>query len=1723
MTGDLLIGQSPISGATLTDVTSQGFTVTWFGEPHLEPVIEIYEDSGSTSNLSEFLEFDYFPVHSGFSGSHDNLDRFLSKEDLREIMMQSGIYRVRVTKCLANTDYHFAVHLSSIDSSVEFPESELLTVHTMATELFVDEAVTLEVFVETPTSQSNPMGWLLVLTTPEAQYPVSGIVGDGSIINGSFVSVANLYDTNLSNWDPSGLRSFDLKVYSAAGETEISHQFNHDFSGGLFTSSSVQMSVTDNVDQDGDGVFSDLDPDDNNASLCGDSDLDGCDDCSNGSYDPFNDGEDSDGDGICNTLDSDSSNPFLCLDTDSDGCNDCSTGIFNPSNDGDDFDGDGICDVNDPDDDNDGVADDQDLDRFDAFSCIDSDFDGCDDCSLVGFASPLNDGEDSDADGLCNTLDEDDDGDAVPDSEDDDPLNRFVCADLDFDGCDDCSSGSFDPQNDGFDTDGDGICNIGDSDDDDDGIPDDCDSSGTNMDCNSNGILDSCESDFDSDGFIDDCDSDIDGDNVANNQDSNPTNNFICSDIDADGCDDCFSGTFNPNEDGFDPDGDGICNTADGGDTTPPIAVCQTTVVNLGVNGIATVLAIELDGGSSDDSTPSSLLTFSISESEFTCADVGLNSVTLTVIDHSGNSSECLATVQVIDSIEPHFVEENLADLVLYPQPNLCSVPFANVDLPLVTALDNCGGPVIIQHDAPNTIVADTLVSFLATDSNGNSTQVPLTLNLIVVDNQGPQIATEAINLTVDAVGCSISSSLISFPNVVAIDNCDGTIAAVLQPMQAVFDIGTNFFEYIATDSSGLRDNLVGTLLVVEHVDPVVNISSLVEIVGDGTGLLQVVDYQFPSEPFADNCTPLTSLVSTVTNSLPPNCIASNSGISGFFPYGDSAIDWSVIDESGNEIQFQQILRILLPPELDCDLDGVPDPYEIEQGLETDCDADGLLDSCSLAWGCNLDSNNNGVPDQCECRLELQSNYDPITGYFSITWNGGEYLSDLVIIKEVLDGTGTSVSSFAFTGSVFVDENLSCYESTRYTVVRECNPLFPSSEQRVSLFDLVSFDDSDEMSVAIDGEHVLMSRFDESVVYLFGLNSDLGEYTLLQVFSSPSATVGDGFGFSLEIQQSNRIVIGAPFGELNSGGVYVFNYDSSTNSYDSTPSYLPNPSATSTTGDQFGASVSVGGSTIAIGAPFDDQQAEDAGAIYVFEFDGSEFSLQSKLVSFDGEPGDKIGFSGVEIDDGFLLAGSPDHMSQTGAAYLFSSTDSWLSWELETLSNPNIEIGDLFGSAVALGSKNGAPIAVIGACGYGPNVEGATYSFNSQPDGTWLSSQLPQPLASQFGVSLEAGCSLSLSGEALIVGTKAEMALSYRFVCGGWYQPALLFPEVSSSTFGQKVALTDGVALVADSATDQLYIFEPNPLLFNESISSITYHRDEIHPEAGQFEFQLNTIGAQGTDYVVYQGGSPTQIDVVTSISQYDSSCGFANTHGFSVAVNHPVGISGLSVTDVQVLSIVSGNTQPDYVAVFLDNELVLTPDTGWGVGVLYSFEAQQGSGDQIPFDTVQFSEFGTDVVQATYEASCDQFPTAGGSVELTFQELMPTVVSEPLSNLVLVGSLGNLPINTLDFDPDLIINVSVDDSTPLFVRGDCSANGTLNIQDAVLQLNYLFSGTSISCQDACDVNDDGSLDLVDPMFELLFIMGIGGTPPLPFEECGIDPTNDQLNCNSFPGCQSGC
>ncbi len=86
-------------------------------------------------------------------------------------------------------------------------------------------------------------------------------------------------------------------------------------------------------------------------------------------------------------------------------------------------------------------------------------------------------------------------------------------------------------------------------------------------------------------------------------------------------------------------------------DETPPTAVCQTGIaLILPLSGFVVPDPFSFGVGSSDACSPASGLTYSISPDTFTCQTLGLQPLTLTVQDTSGNSAACNTFVLIKDN-----------------------------------------------------------------------------------------------------------------------------------------------------------------------------------------------------------------------------------------------------------------------------------------------------------------------------------------------------------------------------------------------------------------------------------------------------------------------------------------------------------------------------------------------------------------------------------------------------------------------------------------------------------------------------------------------------------------------------------------------------------------------------------------------------------------------------------------------------------------------------------------------------------------------------------------------------------------------------------------------------------------------------------------------------------------------------------------------------------------
>ena len=102
-------------------------------------------------------------------------------------------------------------------------------------------------------------------------------------------------------------------------------------------------------------------------------------------------------------------------------------------------------------------------------------------------------------------------------------------------------------------------------------------------------------------------------------------------------------------------------------------------------------------------------------------------------------------------------------------------------------------------------------------------------------------------------------------------------------------------------------------------------------------------------------------------------------------------------------------------------------------------------------------------------------------------------------------------------------------------------------------------------------------------------------------------------------------------------------------------------------------------------------------------------------------------------------------------------------------------------------------------------------------------------------------------------------------------------------------------------------------------------------------------------------------------------------------------------------------------------------------------------------------------------------------------------------------------------------------DETDVFSRGDGNGDGSLELTDGIIVLNYLFTGGDApGCMEAADSDNDGQISLTDAVLILSYLFQGGNAPALPGPpgvNTGCGPDTDvpgspgDLGCDSYAGC----
>jgi len=320
-----------------------------------------------------------------------------------------------------------------------------------------------------------------------------------------------------------------------------------------------------------------------------------------------------------------------------------------------------------------------------------------------------------------------------------------------------------------------------------------------------------------------------------------------------------------------------------------------------------------------------------------------------------------------------------------------------------------------------------------------------------------------------------------------------------------------------------------------------------------------------------------------------------------------------------------------------------------------------------------------------------------------------------------------------------------------------------------------------------------------SMILAFGIGQAIAIHAAELKITASDAAADDWFGASISIN-GDYIVVGAKLNDDNgtdSGSVYIFVRNGNT--------WIQQQKLTASDaaeGDLFGEAVSIDGGTVIVGNPQDDDGGTNSGSAYIFVRSGDIWTEQAKLTASDAATEDYFG-GAVSISADIAIVGArlDDHAGEVnaGSAYIFVRNGNIWTEQAKLTAN-DASMSSWFGGSVSTDGDT----AIVGAYDYNPEfTSGAAYIFARSGD-TWIEQQ--KLTASDAAQDDWFGYSVSISGDTAIVGAEwtdnagTNSGSAYIFVRSGdtWFQQQKLIASDAAeyNNFGHSVSINGDVAIV---------------------------------------------------------------------------------------------------------------------------------------------------------------------------------------------------------------------------------------------------------------------------------------------------------------------------------------
>jgi hypothetical protein len=308
---------------------------------------------------------------------------------------------------------------------------------------------------------------------------------------------------------------------------------------------------------------------------------------------------------------------------------------------------------------------------------------------------------------------------------------------------------------------------------------------------------------------------------------------------------------------------------------------------------------------------------------------------------------------------------------------------------------------------------------------------------------------------------------------------------------------------------------------------------------------------------------------------------------------------------------------------------------------------------------------------------------------------------------KVIVGAKWEDTTYANAGSAYIF----AYDGSSWSQEGKIRALDPEGNDNFGNDQAVSMN-SDGTKVIVGAKWEDTTYANAGSAYIFAY--DGSSWAQEAKFQSTDIELYDNFGYSTSMSSDGtKVIVGAPFEDTDgtsAGSAYIFAYDGSSWSQEGKIQ-----SSDVEYNDRFGTSVSMNsdGTKVIVGAHLEDEQVADAGAAYIFAYDGSSWSQEGKIQASDPETTDYFGTSVSMSGDGTkVIAGAYRKYSanppSTGAAYTFDYKATAL-FDASTQVFTATGTGIVSGSTVQLEGANGSLYSVVDATE--PNAAGTQVTF----------------------------------------------------------------------------------------------------------------------------------------------------------------------------------------------------------------------------------------------------------------------------------------------------------------------------------------------------------------------------------------------------------------------------